>query len=182
MEDMRFVTICGVRRRRPPSVPVLSPYRVRICADEEPKLFCTCGRSRDQPWCDGSERPERGDTGPIKLVVGKKDQEQGDAEGEGENVEQVTCGMSCLSVGDSSSGSGPGSIPVCHLPPNQKWYLLCGCKYSAKLPFCDGSHIHVVDGYDEEAEAMAKEAAAADTNAPTSDATMSDSIAPPPST
>ena len=31
----------------------------------------------------------------------------------------------------------------------QSLYYLCQCKYTSTPPFCDGSHNHVVRGYEE---------------------------------
>jgi CDGSH-type Zn-finger protein len=142
---------CGIRRRRPAIVPYLCPFRVHL---EVGKLYryCTCGRSKDQPWCDDSHTYT--DPEPIEF-----------------------------------------SIDV-----QQTWHILCGCKYTLKPPFCDGSaeqeaqspnarrcssctpsadgytccvsllcssHIHAVDGYEEMSScssAAASTAANADTS------------------
>lgn len=50
-----------------PHGAVWGPIQVRGVASGETKLWCTCGLSRKQPWCDGSHKG----TGfkPLKWVV-----------------------------------------------------------------------------------------------------------------
>lgn len=40
--------------------------------------------------------------------------------------------------------------PLVVTPTQTKQLNLCGCRYSSNLPYCDGSHIHVRAGFDEE--------------------------------
>jgi CDGSH iron-sulfur domain-containing protein 3 len=42
------------------------PYQVELVADK-PYFFCTCGRSKNQPFCDGNHK----DTGlnPLRFTV-----------------------------------------------------------------------------------------------------------------
>ena len=66
MEDLHFVSICGVRRARPPIVPYLCSFRRRL---EPGRMyrFCTCGRSEEQPWCDDSHLST--DPQPIEFSI-----------------------------------------------------------------------------------------------------------------
>lgn len=52
-----------------PAVAMYGPYTVRNLAQGETKLWCTCGLSKRQPWCDGSHKG----TGfqPLKWTVDK---------------------------------------------------------------------------------------------------------------
>ena len=87
-------------RRRPPVVPFYCPHRAQLQVGRR-YLWCACGRSGGQPWCDGQCGP--GDPEAVEFAVG---------------VEQ------------------------------RYWYM-CGCKYTSRPPFCDGSHIHAVVGAEE---------------------------------
>ena len=50
----------------PPIVPSLCPYRVNLTPGKN-YLYCTCGRSEDQPFCDDSHHDD--DPQPIKFSV-----------------------------------------------------------------------------------------------------------------
>ena len=61
-----FILLDGSRRRRPPIVPVLFPYRVSLEVGREYR-WCACGRSADQPFCDDSHTDS--DPQPLTLIV-----------------------------------------------------------------------------------------------------------------
>ncbi|XP_060075085.1 CDGSH iron-sulfur domain-containing protein 3, mitochondrial-like [Ylistrum balloti] len=52
-----------------PTVAMYGPCTVRNLKKGETKLWCACGLSKKQPWCDGSHK----DTGikPLKWTVNK---------------------------------------------------------------------------------------------------------------
>ncbi|KCV71739.1 hypothetical protein H696_01160 [Fonticula alba] len=51
------------------AVPTFSPVNVRGLVPGDVKLWCTCGLSAKQPWCDGAHRGTR--FRPLKWVVPK---------------------------------------------------------------------------------------------------------------
>jgi len=52
--------------RRPPIVPSLCPYRVHLRVGRSYK-YCSCGRSKKQPWCDESHLTT--DPQPIEFTI-----------------------------------------------------------------------------------------------------------------
>jgi len=48
-----------------PKITQIGPYEVELKKDKQ-YLWCTCGRSKDQPFCDGSH-----EEGGIKPVLFK---------------------------------------------------------------------------------------------------------------
>ncbi|XP_076093130.1 uncharacterized protein LOC143064281 [Mytilus galloprovincialis] len=52
-----------------PAVAMYGPYTVKNVKEGEQKLWCACGLSKQQPWCDGSHKG----TGikPVKWTVNK---------------------------------------------------------------------------------------------------------------
>ena len=96
-----------------PKVAGTAPVVLQL--DQGTYYWCACGQSKNQPWCDGSHRPE--DPQPIAFTAS-------------------------VLAPDSNKQGGTGQTL-------QSDHLLCGCKYSASPPFCDGSHIHTIDGYEE---------------------------------
>lgn len=64
-----FIIQCGIRRRRPPVVPYLCPFRLHLSPGRVYR-FCTCGRSKDQPWCDDTHESEKGEQ-PMEFEVEK---------------------------------------------------------------------------------------------------------------
>ena len=66
IEDLRHVTICGVRRPRPPIVPYLCPFRVHLEVGKTYR-FCTCGRSKSQPFCDDEHTDD--DPQPLSFSI-----------------------------------------------------------------------------------------------------------------
>ncbi|UJR32090.1 hypothetical protein I4U23_019558 [Adineta vaga] len=55
-----------------PHVPTYGPCSIRDLKPGEVKLWCTCGLSKKQPWCDGSHK----DTSfrPLKWTVPERAQ------------------------------------------------------------------------------------------------------------
>lgn len=69
IEDLKYVTICDIRRERPPIVPYLCPFREHLEVGKTYR-YCTCGRSDKQPWCDDSHK--KTDPQPIEFTVTKE--------------------------------------------------------------------------------------------------------------
>jgi len=69
IEDLKFVSICGIRRPRPPIVPYLCSFRVQLEVGKTYR-FCTCGRSTEQPFCDDTHTDD--DPQPIPFQVRNK--------------------------------------------------------------------------------------------------------------
>eukprot|EP00808_Paulinella_micropora_P021642 g80164.t1 len=69
------VDIEDVPRPLPPVVPCWSPYRRQLVPGKT-YLWCACGRSKQQPWCDGSHGPN--DPQPIAFVASVQKGSQSD--------------------------------------------------------------------------------------------------------
>lgn len=67
-EDIEDIVMLDGTRKRPPIVPVWYPYTVRL---EEGKTYkwCSCGRSKKQPWCDNTHK--KTDPQPIRYKATK---------------------------------------------------------------------------------------------------------------
>jgi CDGSH iron-sulfur domain-containing protein 3 len=65
LEDLISVQ-SRIARRLPPIVPALCPYRRHLVSGQT-YVYCSCGRSKTQPWCDDSHLPT--DPQPISFTV-----------------------------------------------------------------------------------------------------------------
>ena len=115
-----------------PKSPCLYPFRVTLEAGRMYK-YCTCGRSKTQPWCDGSHAGTKFMPKFVKST---------------EYVEhcfvllrlQNSTFIACIYV----------YIYLLLFLTILAWTFrrtkqvqICGCKRTATPPFCDGSHIHL---------------------------------------
>ena len=93
--------------------------------------WCACGRSSNQPWCDGSHMVAG--KSPLKFVAGVSG-----------SAMLCTCKLSadppwCDGSHDcrpEAQGRQPGQVS---LTAGEK-YWWCACGLSADQPWCDGSH------------------------------------------
>lgn len=67
----------------------------------------------------------------------------------GRSEEQPFCDETCDQHDD---GFRPLKFSVQN---TQKIWHLCGCKYTAMAPWCDGSHIHAIEGFEEQKKKQA---------------------------
>jgi CDGSH-type Zn-finger protein len=133
IEDMRFVSICGLRRPRPPIVPFLCSLRRHLEVGKTYR-YCTCGRSEEQPWCDDSHLST--DPQPIEFQI-KTPQTWHAICGCKYSLIQPFCDGSVAST--ATRHRGGSAVALCE--PGLTCHFLCLCDAS--------SHIHAVDGYEE---------------------------------
>jgi len=50
-----------------PRMPQKGPYAVELAPGDY--WWCACGRSRRQPFCDGSHKETSGEFGPMKFTM-----------------------------------------------------------------------------------------------------------------
>ncbi|KNC76324.1 hypothetical protein SARC_11169 [Sphaeroforma arctica JP610] len=96
-----------------PHPAVWGPINVKNLKPGSEVLYCTCGLSRSQPFCDWSHVG----TGfkPLEWTVpGRKD-----------------------------SSVGCKALKLCGAQRSQAMFSLCGCKQTRTPPFCDASHTSV---------------------------------------
>jgi len=55
--DAHDVGMCGKCKlaRSKPEIPMYAPYNIHVEPGKEYR-WCSCGKSKTQPWCDGSHR------------------------------------------------------------------------------------------------------------------------------
>jgi CDGSH-type Zn-finger protein len=82
-----------------PTIPQYAPYTVKGLLADVTYNYCTCGRSKEQPWCDHA----------------------------------------CDSHVDEEGIPYFRPLPF-KLKKPQSIHLICGCRYSSHIPFCDGYH------------------------------------------
>jgi CDGSH-type Zn-finger protein len=80
--------------------------------------WCSCGRSANQPFCDGSH----GETGFVPLAVAIP------------QAKAVAWGI--------SKGGRSGSKAAMEIAQAMT-LAWCACKHTKTPPFCDGSHAHL---------------------------------------
>ena len=91
-------------------------------------LFCACGRSQSQPFCDGSHK---GTSFKPKAFTAEKD---GDAW-------LCACKHSRNKPFCDGSHKDTGIEPLRFTVDYTGTFNICGCKTTDDEPYCDGSHL-----------------------------------------
>eukprot|EP01135_Chromosphaera_perkinsii_P003780 Nk52_evm26s255 gene=Nk52_evmTU26s255 len=113
---------CGVLKPKP-ACKHFNPINVQLQRGQT-KMWCACGLSSRQPWCDGKSHKGTG-ISPVKFTAGKsvrRDKKTEQNVGEEEKEEDKA----------NAAISETGGLMN---------YSMCVCKYSQAGPLCDGSHI-----------------------------------------
>ena len=130
-----------------PTIAAKKPIAVEVKEGED-YYWCACGKSKTQPFCDGSHRGTS--FTPLKYTADKTEtkyfcqckhtKNKPMCDGSHRNLPDVT---SAASPSSSSSAEEPtiaAKKPIAVEVKEGEDYYWCACGKSKTQPFCDGSH------------------------------------------
>ncbi|HED19467.1 MAG TPA: CDGSH iron-sulfur domain-containing protein [Gammaproteobacteria bacterium] len=117
--------------------PLLCTGEIEVCAPDghmygkgDNIALCRCGASQNKPFCDGSHRDSGFEDDGIVVGISSDD-----LEGDGPLIITVHSNAMLVAKGPMTIVSADGSIAA-----TRNKAAFCRCGYSARKPFCDGSH------------------------------------------
>ena len=112
-----------------------TPIAIKV-KDNKVYFWCSCGKSAQQPFCDGSHKNTK--FSPVKLESLKN--EEIHFCGCKETNNPPFCDGSHLKFTEGIKFKMYKNLPFKKSVKNGQTYFWCSCGKSAQQPFCDGSH------------------------------------------
>ena len=112
-----------------------TPIAIKV-KDNKVYFWCSCGKSAQQPFCDGSHKNTK--FSPVKLESLKN--EELHFCGCKETNNPPFCDGSHLRINDGIKFNFNNNSPFKKSIETGKSYYWCSCGKSSNQPFCDGSH------------------------------------------
>ena len=112
-----------------------TPIAIKV-KDNKVYFWCSCGKSAQQPFCDGSHKNTK--FSPVKLESLKN--EEIHFCGCKETNNPPFCDGSHLRINDGIKFNFNNNSPFKKSIETGKSYYWCSCGKSSNQPFCDGSH------------------------------------------
>jgi CDGSH-type Zn-finger protein len=112
-----------------------TPIAIKV-KDNKVYFWCSCGKSAQQPFCDGSHKNTK--FSPVKLESLKN--EELHFCGCKETNNPPFCDGSHLKFTEGIKFKMYKNLPFKKSVKNGQTYFWCSCGKSAQQPFCDGSH------------------------------------------